>query len=38
MDVYSEIEFQVSLINMASLGQAEEQAHELEELLVPTLY
>jgi hypothetical protein len=38
MDVYPEIEFCISLVNIASLGEAEEQVEELEELLTPTLY
>ena len=33
MHVVPEIEFQLSLLNISSLGQAKPQAHELEKLL-----
>ena len=33
MHVVPEIQFQISLLNIASLGEAERQAHELEKLL-----
>jgi hypothetical protein len=33
MHVAPEIQFQISLLNIASLGEAERQAEELEKLL-----
>ncbi|HTB12362.1 MAG TPA: hypothetical protein VK752_12350 [Bryobacteraceae bacterium] len=33
MHVAPEIQFQISLLNIASLGEAERQAQELEKLL-----
>jgi hypothetical protein len=33
MHVVPEIEFQISLMNIASLGEAQRQARELEKLL-----
>ena len=33
MHVVPEIQFQISLLNIASLGEAERQARELEKLL-----
>ncbi len=33
MHVFPEIQFQLSLLNIASLGAAERQAQELKELL-----
>jgi hypothetical protein len=33
MHVVPEIQFQISLLNIASLGEAERQAQELEKLL-----
>ena len=33
MHVVPEIEFQISLLNIASLGEAERQSQELEKLL-----
>jgi len=33
MQVVPELQFQISLLNIASLGTAERQAQELEELL-----
>jgi hypothetical protein len=33
MHVVPEIQFQISLLNIASLGEADQQARELEKLL-----
>jgi hypothetical protein len=33
MQVVPEIQFQISLLNIASLGEAKQQAQELEKLL-----
>jgi hypothetical protein len=33
MQVAPEIQFQISLLNIASFGEAEQQTHELEKLL-----
>ncbi len=34
MHVVPELQFQISLLNIASLGEAERQAQELEKMLV----